>query len=855
MNYNSEKTDKLINYIPIISAIALICFRASNFNLSDPTEIFLNNGLLSLSYPLLFMYLGYKYGYTSKNGSSEKTITSQLKYIGLFYIFVVIATLARSFPSEGFFAFGQIFLILTGGIPTELWFVPAGVLAILAFETLQKKFKTETIIKFSALVFVFSLFITTYGGLPIPFLNTMKYYAESIFIDSHCGVFSAILFISLGVRYSEKATTGKTGKLLFVMCLSFLLMLMEITILSLKANIKYPLFFLATVPATTSIFSLFLKVPDIGKGIDSVANIGAIMLFIGQFLCSICNDITASEGFLFANFFSSTSEKIEVILLISLIVALAVQACSAKERWVDAFAYYTESFIIFILRPFAYIMTAFGTKIKNVIMTISFGVLPILLWFFERGIKHSLCSDIFVYCLIAIILCSLFYPMKVNKKSGVTFSIFLFTAIVIYLSAKLFDVYTYNQTGRMLLFFFLPLTAIVANRKGFLTELLKNYTTGIYLSFVAFISYCLMFRPYDITRYKGAFCNANMCGLYLVVVCTIALCNLPNKFSKKDFSKYFLHWSVFGISFGFIMLTISRTAFVGAVCAIFIKICAMLMQQPMKNKSFLQKAKSIFSTITPVLSVVFIGLTVSYTSVRFIPGIIDQPAYLINEIINQMEYKVFPGASIWDENYISPLRFLQAWANRSLDGYESINDLSTGRITIYLEYLKNLSFTGHMYERMHIEGETLPTLAHNVFLQIAYNCGIFAGLVYITYCIYCLVYGLHRYRKKDDFALCSAITIIAYITCGVFESMEAYYYPLFFAAFIELLPLVCTHNDQCSQNMASSSDSLIEQSAAKQRMQIIIAKIVILVMCAVLIYLIFIASSNPNKYILNGMLK
>lgn len=855
MNYCSEKTDKLINYIPIVSGIVLIFFKATFFNGNDPAEIFLNNAIFAVSYPLLFLYCGYRYGLARKDGSVETTFISQLKHVGIFYGFVVLATMISRFANEGVSAFREALLFLLRGVPEGLWFVPAAVLALVVFRDVERFFKTSTMVKISGVLFIVSLLFTTYGGVQIPLLNTIKYFVGVFFGGSHCGVFSALFFVSLGVRYSEKGVSGKAIKHIFVFVLSLILMLVEIALLSLNADLTNAMFFISTALAAVSAFSIILKVPDMKMGVVSSAGIGSSVIFIGQLLCSVCSGITVSGGFLFGKLFSTTSQRIEVILILTFIAAFAIQAYLGKDRWVDSFVYCIESTIVFVLRPFAYVMTAIGPKIKNVILTISFGTLPVLLWFFERELKRSLCYDIFVFCLIAVILCSLSYPMRVKKKNGAAFALFFLAAIMIYLSAKTFAVGSYNQIGRLMVYFVVPLAAIISNRKDFLPELLKNYTTGMYISFVAFVMYCLMFRPYDITRYRGAFCNANMCGLYLVAIIVVALWNLPDRINKNTFSKNILHWAVFGISFGFLLLTISRTAFVGAVVAVFVKFCAVIVQKQKGNTTILQKTKSVFATALPFVLVIVSGLAVSYISVRLIPGIVDRPSYLIYEITDQLEYKVFPGAGLGDENYISPLRFIQAWLNRSFVGYESVNALSTGRITIYLEYLKNLALNGHPYERIYIEGESLPMLAHNVFLQIAYNCGIIAGVIYLIYCVFCFVYGSRRYLKKDSFSLYSVIAIVAYAACGMFESMEAYYYPLLFSAFIGLLPIVCAREGQDLQDPVESSELIFEQMRAKQRMQKILSIIAVVAVCVVVIYFIFVASSKPNKYILDEMLK
>lgn len=851
MNYSSVKTDKLINFIPFISGIALIAFMASGFNYSEPADIFFNNGILSLSYPLLFIFTGYKYGQTQNESSASFPFRKQLRLAGIFYAFAATVTLIWHLLNEDAFIHRQIFRIFTGGLPTELWFLPAGILSVLAFRVLKKKLKTKTILKISTLLFLLSLLISTYGLLPVPLLPTLKSFSDSVFAGSHCGLFSAMLFVSLGVKLSEKATALKTRTLVFIMCASFIVMLIETALFSTRTDANYILFFLSSFPAAFSIFSLIAKFPDIKSAPGFTADIGVKLLFAGQLLCSFTKRFAAASS----SSLSLTSEKFEVILLLSLVIAFALQAFLNKERRIDSFAYYIEETILFLLKPLAYLMSFIGAKIKNIIQIFAFCALPVLLWFFERGIKIDLCSDIFSCCLVAIILCSLSHPLKAEKKNGTVFTLFLLCALTIYLGAKSSGVVAYNQNGKLLLYFALPFFSIVSNRKDFFGELWKNYSTGIYLSFTTFITYCLMFRPYDITRYKGAFCNANMCGLYLVVICAVALCNLPNVFVKKDFSKNFLHWLVFGASFGFIMLTISRTAFLGALAAILVKMCAVLTRACENKKTVLQITKSVLSSVTPFLAVAFTGLAVSYISVRFVPGLIDRPAYLFKEITEQMEYKVLPGAEIGDENYISPLKFFRAWINRSLTDSESINNYSTGRITIYLEYLKRLSFSGHKFERIHIDGENLPMFAHNAFLQVAYNCGIIAGIFYLVYLLFCLACGSYRYMKKNEFSVYPVILITAYSVCGMFESMETFYYPLFFTLFIGLIPLLFASKEHRTQTSLTDSDSAIKQASSKLRIQKILAITAVALLCLILVFLVFTASIKPDKSILNEMLK
>jgi hypothetical protein len=64
---------------------------------------------------------------------------------------------------------------------------------------------------------------------------------------------------------------------------------------------------------------------------------------------------------------------------------------------------------------------------------------------------------------------------------------------------------------------------------------------------------------------------------------------------------------------------------------------------------------------------------------------------------------------------------------------EEANDISNGRFEIFSKYFKALRFGGHA--KMGLESGEDYAHAHNSYLQVAYNFGIIAGVVFIGICV------------------------------------------------------------------------------------------------------------------------
>lgn len=754
-------------------------------------DYIINNGALGLIYPLLFIYIGYKTETVIKS-ENVKPYTSLLKRIAAVTItssvfacvIYTISTFKINSPNISNSIVSFLLMITRGG-PTTLWFIPAAVLGAFIVSLLKKHLGIKKIIIISAIIYVLSLFICTYIGLYNGILSKIRDAFEFIFSYSHCGLFSAMIFISSGMFAAENEPKKSSKKYLIMFFISLACLIAEITILlKIQSDILSD-FSIFTVPCG---FFAFRTIQSRGELKSEVPGdpllFGSYILIFGQLFSHIYISGTA-QNTIWSNLISFPERITETVLILTCLLVFLFCAIDRKsEKILHSFLDEFQSAVLYILRPFAYVSSKVERKTKELLIFISFAALPVLLWFIESLIEYDTCIKLFNVFLAFILFFSLDNDISKPKKSPSLFTApFAAISIMILCTSHLYRNSSFEQIGRMMLYFIIPLSFVISNTKDGSKKLFKNYTDGMYLSFAIFCVYCFLLRPYDITRYSGAFCNSNMSGLYTVTICAIALCNIPYDIKLREIFKHPLHWIIFSFSFAFSIFTISRTALVGLICIITVKILGTALCGNKKNNSFLHRFKKLSGSLGIFICLMCIGTVVIYSCIRFLPLLTGTPYYTLTELTSQYEYKVLPGAKINDSHFISLRRFFDAWMNRSVFAYSSADEMSTGRLTIYKEYLKNISFEGHRPLRILIPEDGNYMFAHNAFLQVAYNCGLITGIAYLLYNAVLFFTGLRKCFVTKNPTFCSiSIAIAAYASCGLFESMETYTYPLLLLA-------------------------------------------------------------------------
>lgn len=105
----------------------------------------------------------------------------------------------------------------------------------------------------------------------------------------------------------------------------------------------------------------------------------------------------------------------------------------------------------------------------------------------------------------------------------------------------------------------------------------------------------------------------------------------------------------------------------------------------------------------------------------------------------------------------------------------SLDEISTGRISVWKAYIKQSSLFGHnepygVYLYMpNIGLDAVIDTPHNAILQIYYNHGIFAGVAYLCYVV--LSFRFAKKNRDSEYALEPFAIAVGYLVFGLTNSM------------------------------------------------------------------------------------
>ena len=779
---------RLLDLIPLAAGTLLLVNPAQSFT-DPPLWTAAVSGGRSLAFALVFLYLGRLFAAQKEQDAGKNGFRSlkRLSFVclgaGFLYLLYLAAAEISVRGADLSAVLRALAGFLTAGTPQTLWFLPAAILSAGLLFLLPKK-NPRVLLPAAAAVYCLTVIVCSYRMLSFPALNAVREVAARIFSSYHNGFLTAFFFVAAGA-YCQSSRLKRSAFAYFCgFTISVALLGLETALLSRYFQNAGAYFFLSTGPAAVFLFLFLLKRQGETAPQSSPGGVFGLSLLVGgQFCLAVARQAVQYSGALLSRLFAANNSVWEMGLIVAFLAAVVwLSAFDDKRNWREGFSYYSQALLFAVFSPLARTPSLIGKKIRNGLTVLAFFVMTTLLWFYERGIEYEVCRKTYIVCCVVVLLCAVRGRFRPGGVSAPAFGALFLTGLTLLVSARLFGPESFAQFGLLLLFFFVPLTVFTASAENGARELFSCYTAGSYLSFIIFFEYCVLFRPYDITRYKGPFCNSNMCGLYLVTIFAVALCNLPAAATGRELKKRWAHCLAAGASFGFILLTISRTALAAALALLCVRL--LLSFAAVRNeRGFRGAVKNTFPLVGASAAGLALCFLATYLCVRWIPALLDRQFYLYVELTDSMltPYKVLPGAPLNDPNYISLPRFFEAWFSRTVSNYESLNEMSTGRLDIYLTYLKQLTLTGHQATRIPVEGNFSAMFAHNAFLQIAYNCGLPVGLLYLGNLAGRMLRGLFR-RERCAAAQAGVILLAAYAVCGMFESIELYYYPILFAA-------------------------------------------------------------------------
>lgn len=324
-------------------------------------------------------------------------------------------------------------------------------------------------------------------------------------------------------------------------------------------------------------------------------------------------------------------------------------------------------------------------------------------------------------------------------------------------------------------------------------DFFQGMLNGIILWFFVQQIVAFGFRPYDYVRYCGLYSGETQNGLFYMIVYCAFLCKW---IWAKDNKKHFVFvWGYFFLSAGsisFLLFTGGRSSLMGAA---FATLALYTVHDIIWKKSFYR-----WMLHAAVLGLcVIITFPMVYGCIRYLPVILHHPIWFEGEY---REWESVRSFDPWNsERYITfeeavennVGRILQMfgidisagedkvssfWTLRAkaaeksegegaasgnaepgsspdhpfmLPGTDMNNSISI-RKTIYVYYLRQLNLWGHDKEQygFYMTELNFYEHAHNMLIQMAYDYGIAAGLLFLGLVCYSLVYFLKRGSKGPE---------------------------------------------------------------------------------------------------------
>lgn len=366
--------------------------------------------------------------------------------------------------------------------------------------------------------------------------------------------------------------------------------------------------------------------------------------------------------------------------------------------------------------------------------------------------------------------------------------------------------------------------------------LLHNIVNGILLHFVLTVGYCLLHRPYmyfRYYRYPFHFHTVTISAVYLALVVCAALIKFLDAYGRRpSLAGTYKELTVFGLSAVYLLFTLSRTGYLSIfVTAVMVIPLAFFSG---KELSLREKWRRFLRGVGLMALAVIVAFPVAFTAQRAVPAAAaDIRAHEIEEFPTELVH----GRNMDSYYYITVERFIQTFQMKVLGIPEekclnaflyfsrgngeseyrspylenggkrllaSAEDMAAaeqaeeesytnGRLYIFERYYERLNRNGHDdMGVMEPDGNYLAH-AHNIYLQVAYDHGVFVGGVFLLLGIGTLVQAwiyFRRHREDRECALFPLALLILFAVAGLTEWIFHPCCPIAFCLLLTMGPLL-----------------------------------------------------------------
>ena len=365
-------------------------------------------------------------------------------------------------------------------------------------------------------------------------------------------------------------------------------------------------------------------------------------------------------------------------------------------------------------------------------------------------------------------------------------------------------------------------------------RILVNIARGVIFQFVWATGYALLYRPYVTfrnARYTHIFHTVTITATYLIMVeCAAAVILLSKLAGSRKLRDCWKELVLFGVASSYMIFTMARTAFFSVgVTMLFVLVLTARGRGKEKIKSFGKNLGMLFLAVV-------VCLPITFTAQRNIPALVSKPFLYEIEYSMYCPEDVMRGRRLASLNYMRVGRFIDVFAEKifgipegTFDVYGEIaeleeyrrthgadtasavngkkdensgtftaadaaeeelvasldyvpeeipaeavedKDYTNGRLDIFRSYIEQLNTTGHEEMGALLQNGEIATHAHNIYLQVAYDHGIWVGILFVLVGIATFVSACLYYRKKKDkitYAALPAVITVAVAVAGLVE--------------------------------------------------------------------------------------
>ncbi len=344
--------------------------------------------------------------------------------------------------------------------------------------------------------------------------------------------------------------------------------------------------------------------------------------------------------------------------------------------------------------------------------------------------------------------------------------------------------------------------------------LLRNICNGILFHFGAMVIYCLLHRPYMFFRYYRypfIFHTVTISAVYLALVVCAALVKFLDVYRRTPrLAAVYKELACLGISSVYLLFTLSRTGYLAIAVTGVIMIPAVCLTGKRKLWNMLRGIGMMAAAVALCFPIVF-------TAQRILPSVAARPQ--LHEI-EELPVPIVHGRVMDSDYYITIQRFVQVFQMKVLgmpeekcveavnvafrnalfedreeillvsvddsamgSGAESAGEAeeedsyTNGRMEIFSAYYKNLNKFGHEDMGIMEPDGNYIVHAHNIYLQVAYDHGIYVGVVFVLVGVGTLIQAaVYLYRHKEDRA-CAALPMALLVLFAVAGLTEWIFHP------------------------------------------------------------------------------